>query len=234
MAEGRSPIVYFMAVTLLIMGVAGAFLAWDNHTKDQEKKRIAAEELAAADQARAQQIREESQKQREAAVSQQTQRNQVALQHALRQIASNSPMAQCDGALALGRMRARDNRPLLETLLESARSNSVKNCAASALVDIGETATALNAYERWARGSEADLKRSALVGFGKIGPDAARAGLPYLTEALKSPHMDERYIAVDALANMGPAAIPLLQIASGDADQRVRARAALALKQRLP
>ena len=232
MAEGRSPIVYFMGVTLLIMGVAGAFLAWDNHKKNQEKKRVAAAELAAADQARAQQIREESQKQREIAAGQQTQRNQVALQHALRQIASTSPMMQCDGALALGRMRSRDNRSLLETLLESARSNSVKNCAATALVDIGETATALNAYERWARGGEPDLKRSALVGFGKIGPDAASIGLPYLTDALRSSRMDERYIAVDALANMGPAATPLLQIASGDADARVRARAAQALKAR--
>ena len=230
MADSRSPIVYFMGAALLIMGAAGGFLAWDNHKKSQERARIAGAELAAADQARAAQIREESKQQREAASAQQTQRSEAAVKQALRQLESDRPTTQCEGALMLGRVRAVDQRHVLETLLEHSRWNSVKSCAAGALADLGETATALSAYERWAHGSDGDLRRSALVGFGEVGPAAAGVGLPILTEALKSSRWDERYVAVDSLANMGPAALPLLRIAAGDADQRVRGRAALALK----
>ena len=232
MSEGRSPIVYFMGAMLLIMGIGGAFLAWDNHKKSKERKRIAAAELAAADQARAAQIREESRAQREAAASRQSERNDAAIQRALRQLETDRPTTQCEGAMALGRLRARDQRHVLATLLDHSQWNSVKSCAAGALAAIGETATALNAYERWARGSDGDLKRSALVGFGEVGPNAAPVGLPYLTDALKSARWDERYIAVDSLAKMGPAARPLLQVAAGDADQRVRARASAALAAR--
>jgi HEAT repeat protein len=151
---------------------------------------------------------------------------------ALTQLSSKQPMTQCDAALLLGRLGSREQVPPLIDLLNASTFTSVRGCAASALVDLGETDTAMAAYTEWAQGRDADLRRSALVGFGHIGPSAADVALPYLTEALKSPHMDVRYLAVDSLAKLGPAALPLLEVASGDADKDVRARAARALSAR--
>ena len=119
-------------------------------------------------------------------------------------------------------------------LLTASTFDSVRGCAASALVDLGETDTAIATYTEWAEGNDADLRRSALVGFGHIGPSAADVALPYLTEALKSPQMDLRYLAVMSLAKLGPAAVPLLQVASGDADKDVRALATRALSAKGP
>jgi HEAT repeat protein len=47
---------------------------------------------------------------------------------------------------------------------------------------------------------------------------------------VKSPDWAARYLAVESLAKLGPEAVPLLEVASGDADHRVRARAADALR----
>ena len=120
--------------------------------------------------------------------------------------------------------------PALVNLLNFADASSVRICAASALLSLGETGTALAAYSRWAEGTDSDQRRSAMVGFGEIGPSAAHIALPHLAEALKSPHMDVRYLAVESLAKLGPTAVPLLKVAAGDADTHVRDRAAAALK----
>jgi HEAT repeat protein len=141
-------------------------------------------------------------------------------------------MSQCEGALALGRMRVQDEVRRLESMMDNSRYQSVQNCAASALVSLGETQLAMHAYRRWISEEDRDLQRSAIMGFGKIGPAAADEALPHLTEALKSPQMDLRFLAVDSLSKMGPAATPLLQVAAGDSDARVRTRATQALNNR--
>jgi HEAT repeat protein len=228
--SGRSPVAIFMSIALAAMAIGGGYLAWDNHTRTQERERAAAAELAAADRARADQIRAESAAQRQILTTETGERRAAAIRQAVRQLSTGHPTTQCDGALALGRLRAREEIRLLEAVVEGAGPGSVRNCAAGALVDIGETHTALAAYERWARGDDRDLQRSALLGFGKIGPSAAESGLPYLRDALRSPHMDVRYLAVESLSTMGPPARPLLQLAARDADASVRARAAAALK----
>ena len=227
---GRGPIVVLMSITLAVIAIGGGFLAWDNHKRQQERDRIAAAELAAADRARADQIRAESAAQRQVAAAETGERRAALIRRAVEQLSSSQPMTQCAGASALGRLRAREEIRSLEVMLESAGSGSVRTCAAGALVDLGETNTALVAYERWARGDDSDLQRSALMGFGEIGPSAAETGMPYLRDALRSPHMDLRYLAVESLSKMGPSATPLLQLATSDADARVRARAAAALK----
>ncbi|MEO8681730.1 MAG: HEAT repeat domain-containing protein, partial [Vicinamibacterales bacterium] len=78
---------------------------------------------------------------------------------------------------------------------------------------------------QWVDGTDPDLRRSALMGFGEIGPSVADIALPYLTDELKSPHSSARYLAVETLSKLGPAAKPLLEVAAGDADKLVRDRA---------
>jgi len=53
--------------------------------------------------------------------------------------------------------------------------------------------------------------------------------LPFLTEALRSPHWDTRYLVVGALSKLGPQARPLLEEARKDTQKEVRERAARAL-----
>jgi hypothetical protein len=71
---------------------------------------------------------------------------------------------------------------------------------------MGEKSTALAAYVAWAGGSDTDLHRSALVGFGEIGSEAADAGMPFLTEAMKSPFVDVRTLASLSISKVQPSA----------------------------
>ena len=228
--EGRSPIVVFMAIMIGLMAIGGVFAAWDGYRKKQERERIAAAELAAADQARAEQIRKESATQREAASTVSGERRDMAIRNAIRQVESKHLMTKCDGAMALGRLRATDEARRLEQMMDDSSLGTVRGCAAAALVDMGETRTALSTYERWARGDDQDLQRSALMGFGAIGPSAAEVALPYLTDALRSPNVTLRFLAVDSASRIGPLGRPLLQQAANDADERVRRGAVNALK----
>ena len=66
-------------------------------------------------------------------------------------------------------------------------------------------------------------------GFMDIGPPAAEVALPYVGEALRSSDWGLRYLAVEALAKLGPLAEPLLEEATSDSDERIRQRAAQVL-----
>ncbi len=139
-------------------------------------------------------------------------------------------MTRCEAALDLGHARAReaiaDLTAALDRVTESA---SVRNCAASALVELGETELALAFYHECARAGTSERRRIAIGGFKDIGPPAAEVALPYVREALESPDWDTRYLAVEAAAKLGPLAEPSLRDAALDRDQRVRQRAAQAL-----
>lgn len=221
-----------MAIALGLMAVGGGFVAWDNYTKKKERDRIAAEELAAADRARAEQIRKESEAQRETASKVGGERREMAIRNAIRQVESKHLMTKCEGAMALGRLRATDEARRLESMVDDPSLGTVRGCAAGALLEMGETRTAMSIYERWARGDDNDLQRSAIMAFGKMGPAAAEVALPYLTQALRSPNVTLRFLAVDAAARIGPLGRPLLQEAANDADERVRTGAVNALKGR--
>jgi HEAT repeat protein len=105
----------------------------------------------------------------------------------------------------------------------------VRGCAAAALLELGEIDTALAFYSECAEGPDPDLRRSALGGFGDIGPRAAPVALPFLADALRSEHWDTRYLAVDSLAKLGPTARPLLEEARNDTRKEVRDHVARAL-----
>ena len=208
-----------------------AYVGWRVIQQERKAQATAAAELAAADQARADQIRAESKAQRDVANQARAARQDARLDQALKQLTSNQSTVQCDAAMLLGRSGSKEYVPPLVNLLSMASTTFVRGCAAGALVQLGDIYTPMAAYDRWAAGSDADLYRSALVGFGAIGPPAADVALPHLTGALKSPRMDIRYLAVDSLAKLGPAAVPLLQVAADDTDPHVRSRAGSALKE---
>ena len=218
-----------LVITGTVAAACLAFLGWSAIERRRDAQKAAAAELAAADRSRAEQIRAESTVQRDAANAARGAQHDARADEAMKQLTSPRPTAQCDAALLLGRLGAQEHVPPLLDLLNTASSNSVRNCAAAALVALGQTKAAMAAYTAWAEGAEADLRLAALTGFGDIGPSAAPVALPYLTAALKSPSMNVRYIAVDSLSKLGPTAVPLLQVAAGDADKDVRARAVGAL-----
>ena len=208
-----------------------AYVGWRGIQQERKTQATAAAELAADDQARADQIRAESKAQRDVANQARAARQDARLNQALEQLTSNQPTVQCDAAMILGRLGSKEYVPPLVNLLSMASTTFVRGCAAGALVQLGDIYTPMAAYDRWAAGSDADLYRSALVGFGAIGPPAADVALPHLNGALKSPRSDIRYLAVDSLAKLGPAAVPLLQVAADDTDPHVRSRAGSALKE---
>ena len=97
---------------------------------------------------------------------------------------------------------------------------------------MGETSTVLGIYESWARDTDQDLRRAAISGFGEIGPDATATALPYLERDLGSEFWDLRYLVVESLGKLGPAADALLAEAANDENANVRGRAKALLKSR--
>lgn len=142
---------------------------------------------------------------------------------------STNPTALCGAVTLLGRNGATEAIPGLEVLLRNRQYTSVQSCAAGALARLGEIDTALGFYTEAARGKNAELRRTALVGFGEIGPPAAPAAKPFLTEALRSPDEGTRYLAVRSLALLGPDARALLEEARNDPQKEVGELATRAL-----
>ena len=208
------------AIPVVVLTAGAAHITWGAVQHRREARAAAAAELAAADRARAEQIRAESNAERNIGNTERTARLDARVAKAVTQLSSKQPMTQCDAALLLGRLGAREQVPQLVDLLTASIFTSVKGCATSALVDLGETDTAMATYTEWAEGNDADLRRSALTGFGHIGPSAADVALPYLTEALKSPQMDLRYLAVNVAREAGAGGRPAL--ASGVRRRRQR------------
>ena len=219
-----------LAIVVIAAGTIGGAAWWQQHETARKARDTSAALLAAADKARADQVRAESAAARAVADDERTARVQQRTAQALERLASNRPMTQCEAALELGRIGTRAHAAVLAEVMSSSRFSSVRVCAAGALVDLGEHATAMQAYTEWVEGTDETLRRSALIGFGDIGPSAAAVALPYLARALQSPHMDLRYVAVDSLAKLGAAAVPLLEQASKDTDRHVRESAERALK----
>jgi len=214
----------------IIAAVAVGGYWWQESEAARQASALAGAQLAAADQARADQVRIESAAARAAGNSERDARLEQRSARALERLASNHPMTQCEAALELGRMGARAHVAAIADAMSSARSSSVRVCAASALVTLGEHGTAMQAYAEWAEASDDSLRRGALMGFGDVGPSAAAVALPHLAQALQSPHWDLRYLAVESLSKLGAAAVPLLEQASQDTHQHVREHAGRALK----
>lgn len=173
----------------------------------QEERRVVAERVA-ADQARAARHAD-----------------RVARARKLLDTSSHA-MTLCDAALDLAQAGAREAIPdLTAVLLRTTERASVRNCAAAALVRLGEIEQPLAFYLECARAGTSELFPMAIGGFGDIGPPAAAVALPYVEEALRSRHVDRRYVAVETLARLGPSAAGLLQTAAQDSDKTVRERA---------
>lgn len=219
-----------LVIVLVAAGAAGGACWWKEHGTSRQGRDAAAALLAAADKARADQVRIESAAARAVADADREARIEQRTARALERLASDHPLTQCDAALQLGRMDARAHVAALSDAMSSARFNSVRVCAASALVTLGEHAKAMRAYAEWADGTDDTLRRGALMGFGEVGRSAAAVALPHLARALQSPYMDLRVLAVDSLSKLGAAAMPLLEQASKDTDRHVREYAEWALK----
>jgi hypothetical protein len=190
--------------------------AAEQEERDRAERARLEDEAAAAQREAADQARNEAQ----------TKRVRRALETVR---TSTSPDALCSAMALLSRNGATEAVPDLEVLLHNRQYTSVQNCAAGALVRLGEIETALGFYTEAARGADGDLRRAALIGFGEIGPPAAAAALPFLSAALHSPHWDTRYLAVRSLAQLGPGGRPLLEEARNDAQKEVRELATRAL-----
>lgn len=192
--------------------------------RDSEEQRL--------DAARAEQEEAAAVKERKAADDARAQRHGERVARARGHLQdSTHSMTLCEAALDLGHAGAREAIPdLIALLSRPMESASVRNCAAGALIQLGQVDRALAFYVECARAGTIERRMMALMGFGRIGPPAAEVALPYFREAVQSPNSGQRYLAVDALANLGPAAEPLLREATRDAEQRVRERAAKALR----
>ena len=223
MAQERSPLVVLMSVAVAAVVIFVGVLGWTDYRRKQEK----AAAQAAAGQYRIAVVDAAPEAQREA--GERTGRSQAAVDHALKQVSSEYPASQCDGALALGRMRVREETPRLESMMNNAEAASVRICAATALIDLGEIQGVMSAYQRWLRDDDTESQRAALTGFGRIGPAAADTAMPYFNEALRSDRVADRYLAVDGAAKMGPAGRSLLESALNDSDARIRNAASMAL-----
>ncbi len=190
-----------------------------------------AEEESRLEEARAFQEDARAAAERKAADQERAQRHVARVARAREQLQNaSSSMTRCEAALDLGHARAQEAIPDLTAVLHSVtESVSVRNCAAGALLELGETELPMAFYLECARAGTSERRRIAIGGFMDIGPPAAEIALPYLREALASPHADVRYLAVEAAAKLGPLAEPVLRQATGDSDEGVRQRAVKAL-----
>jgi len=187
--------------------------------------------LAEADRARADEIRAEARGYRDGDSEERTAQLNARVDAAIGQLKSKSPTIRCDAALLLGRIgTGAQINVLTDVVYDYSELTSVRICAVSALRQMGETSTVLGIYESWARDTDQDLRRAAITGFGEIGPEATATALPYLEREFGSEFMDVRYLVVESLGKLGPAADALLADAAKDQDATVRNRAAALLK----
>jgi HEAT repeat protein len=201
--------------------------AWFIHTQREAAK------LAEADRARAEEIRAEARGYREGDSEERTTQLNARVDAAVERLKSDSPTARCDAALQLGRIgTGAQINALTDVVFDYSELTSVRICAVSALRQMGETSTVLGIYESWARDTDQDLRRAAISGFGEIGPEATATALPYLEREFGSEFWDVRYLVVESLGKLGPAADALLAEAATDQDARVRSRANALLKSR--
>jgi hypothetical protein len=200
------------ACVLIALGV------YPGSQKIHDLIRVSAEKRAAADEARTREA------QQEARAAQEKKDRQAAMAaawaasptgrtaRALEQIREGDPAAQCEGVLELGRLEAHDRTTLLESVAKSESARHARACAAQALVTLGATHRVLPLYMTWAAGTDPDLRRAALEGFGEIGPkDNYPAVVSFLKRSLKSPDAEVRRLASTALSRIQP---PVVQDAS--------------------
>jgi HEAT repeat protein len=209
---------------VVVAALAGAWLI----SSQREAAR-----LAEADRARAEEIRAEARAYRDADTEDRTAQLDARVDAAIARLKSGSPMVRCDAALLIGRIgTGAQINVLTDVVYDYSESTSVRICAVAALREMGETSTVLGIYESWARDTDQDLRRAAITGFGAIGPEATATALPYLEREFGSEFMDVRYLVVESLGRLGPAADTLLAEAAKDEDTTVRQRAAALLKSR--
>src|SRR5262245_17005922 len=130
------------AVTCLALAGTAGPLGWREMQRRREAEAAAAAELAAADTSRADQARGDSAVEREASNRERAARLDARLERALKDLTSDRPTTQCDAALLIGRLGNKAHVDALVGVLSSPRASSARNCAASALVSLGETAMA--------------------------------------------------------------------------------------------
>ena len=189
--------------------------------------------LAEADRARAEEIRAEARAYRDSDTEDRTAQLDARVDTAIARLKSGSPTIRCDAALLLGRIgTGAQINVLTDVVFDYSELTSVRICAVGALREMGETSTVLGIYESWARDTDQDLRRAAITGFGEIGPEATATALPYLEREFGSEFWDVRYLVVESLGKLGPAADTLLAEAAKDENSNVRKRAAALLKSR--
>jgi hypothetical protein len=214
---------------LPILGTGALFggtRAWSAYQRNA--RRAEQERLEQADRARREE--EAAVARRQASDQARTQAHAQRVRDAWNTLRTSDQSSRlCEATQIVARNGLREAIPDLVVLLRAPRYTSVQHCAASALVGLGEVDTALAFYVQAAQGTDTDLRRGALGGFGEIGPRAAPVALPLLAEALRHPHWDMRFAAVGALSKLGPDAEPLLKQALNDTQKEVRDRAARAL-----
>jgi HEAT repeat protein len=207
---------------VILIVLAGAWLLWSHRE---------AARLAEADRIRAEEIRAEARGYRQGDSEERTAQLTARVDAALAQLKSASPTVRCEAALQLGRIgTGAQINALNDVVYNFSELSSVRICAVGALRQMGEDV--LGIYESWARDADPDLRRAAISGFGEIGPGAAATALPYLQRELASEFMDVRYLVVETLGKLGPAADGLLAEAAKDQDTTVRNRATAVLKSR--
>jgi hypothetical protein len=228
------PVVSVLAVLAVPPLGAAAIVGYGSWRHQSRVKEVQAAEDSRLQEERATQVAERAVAARQAAVDAAAVRAQEkadAIQRQRDLLKPNQPPTiRCSVALELGNSRVPEAIPdLVEMLARREEGLSIRGCAASALVKLGETQKALDFFLECAASGDDRAHRMAIAGFGELGPSFAAVALPYFPEMLRSPYWDARYLAVDALSKIGPSAEPLLREAAQDSDQRVREAAGRAL-----
>jgi hypothetical protein len=222
-----------VAAGLPVLGCAGlvGYVQLRGHRQrqarlaDQEALRVGREERARAERAAGEQ--QDLVAQRQAGDQARIERQAAREKRALTSLRTSSEhMGVCNAARDVGDFGLRQAIPDLVVLL---RNPSVGLCAASALGKLGEFDTALAFYVKAAQGADENGRWGALGGLADLGPRAATMALPLLAQAFQSPYRDRRFVVVESLSKLGPAAEPLLKAALNDSDKLVRDHAAQAL-----
>ena len=152
------------------------------------------------------------------------------VEEAIETLRTGRDMARCEAAMMLGRSGSADARePLIAVLRTPNVAPFIQNCIVGALADLGETAVALGYYNMWIEGDNPDLWRSAIVGYGELGPAAAASAVRGLERAMLSENWDLRYLAVSSAAKVGAPAEAVLRAAADDEHPMVRQEAKKAL-----
>lgn len=148
-----------VTTAVIVIGVVSS-LGWRAAKEERDARAADARRQVAADLRRAAQVRDESDRKRKADEAVDEARREEHLKIAFKDLRARSPMTQCDAAERIGRIGRSEHAGVLVQVISESPEDSVRGCAAHALVDLGRSDIAMETFVEWARGGNMSLRRS--------------------------------------------------------------------------